>query len=269
MRDFTLKTYRSLLVTFQQAGYRFQTFEEFMDAPAEGKVIVMRHDVDELAWNALKMAKVEYELGIRATYFFRVVKQSNVPEVIHSIVEMGHEVGYHYEDLSASDGDMDKAMASFQSHLESFRQYYPVRSVCMHGSSTSKFDNRELWKDRRLSDFGLIGEPYLTVDYNKVFYLTDTGYAWDGGKYAVRDVVENGFGLSFHTTFQIQEAISQGVFPDKALVLAHTLWTNNAMQWLWLHLRESLRNRVKLWSKKHKTIAKWYDKIVKSYWKNV
>ena len=139
----------------------------------------------------------------------------------------------------------------------------------MHGSSTSKFDNRELWKDRRLSDFGLIGEPYLTVDYNKVFYLTDTGYAWDGGKYAVRDVVENGFGLSFHTTFQIQEAVSQGVFPDKALLLAHTLWTDNAMQWQWLHLREFLRNRVKLWSKKHKTIAKWYDKIVKSYWKNV
>lgn len=269
MRDFTLKTYRLLLEAFQKAGYRFQTFEEFMEAPAEGKVIVMRHDVDELAWNALKMAKLENELGIRSTFFFRTVKQSNVPEVIRGIVSLGHEVGYHYEDLSATEGDVEQAIACFQTHLEYFRQFYPVKSVCMHGSSTSRFDNRELWKQCRLSDFGLIGEPYLTVDFNTVFYLSDTGYAWDGGKYAVRDVVENGFGLSFHTTRQVVDCVGNGLYPEKSLVLAHTLWTDRFSQWLWLHLREFLRNRVKLLAQNNRAVAKWYDKIVKSYWKNV
>ncbi len=269
MRDFTLMTYRRLLETWLKAGYCFQTFEAFVTVPEEGKVIVMRHDVDELAWNALKMAKVENALGIRTTYFFRVVKQSNVTEVIREIVSLGHEIGYHYEDLSAADGDKAAALESFKSHLAYFRQYYPVQTVCMHGSSTSRYDNRSLWEEQSLADFGLVGEPYLTVDFDKVYYLTDTGYAWDGGKYAVRDTVDNRFGLSFHTSMQIMKCVEKGAFPEKAMILAHTLWTDNLLQWLWLHVREAMRNRVKMLSKKHKTVAKWYDKIVKLYWKNV
>ena len=270
MRDFTLKTYRLLLEAFLQAGYRFQTFEELLEQPAEGRVVVMRHDVDELAWNALRMAEVEKSLGIRATYFFRIVKQSNVPEVIKRIVEMGHEVGYHYEDLSLAKGDVDKAMESFKANLAYFRQYYPVRSVCMHGSSTSKYDNRFLWKEHQLADFGLLGEPYLSVDFNKVYYLTDTGYAWDGGRFAVRDVVESGsFDLSFHTTDQIVEFVSNGEFPEKALILAHTLWSGNLFQWTFLHVREFFRNRIKLAARKHKTLAKCYEQIVSWYWKKM
>lgn len=269
MRDFTLKSYRSLLVAFQTAGYQFQTFEEFMEHPAEGKTVVMRHDVDEKAPNALKMAQLEHELGIRATYFFRIVKQSNVPEVIRGIEALGHEIGYHYEDLAMAEGDMDKAIESFQKNLAYFRGYYPVRSVCMHGSSTSKYDNRLLWETHNLSEFGLVGEPYLSVDFDKVFYLTDTGYAWDGGKFATRDVVTNHFGLKFHTTQQIVACIEAGKFPEKALILAHTLWTDSLAQWTMLHLREFLRNHLKLLAQNNRGVAKLYKRMVESYWKKV
>ena len=267
MRDFTLESYRSLILAFQAAGYRFLTFEEMMVKSVEGKKVVMRHDVDELAWNALKMAQLEHRFGVRATYFFRIVKQSNVPEVIEQIVKLGHEVGYHYEDLATAEGNEERAIVSFRQNLEYFRQYYPVRSVCMHGSSTSKYDNRLLWKNRKLSDFGLVGEPYLSVDFNKIYYLTDTGYAWDGGKYATRDIVESGFDLKFHTTQQIVECINMGAFPDRALILAHTLWSDNAVQWGGLHLREFLRNNLKLMAKKSILVEKIYRKLVESYWK--
>lgn len=267
MRDFTLKSYQSLILAFKQAGYQFQTFEEAMTIPVEGKSVVMRHDVDELAWNALKMAKVENQHGIRATYFFRIVKQSNVPEVIRQIVALGHEVGYHYEDLSLTDGDEVKAIASFEKNLSYFRTFYPVRTVSMHGSSTSKYDNRLLWECHELADYGLVGEPYLSVDFEKVFYLTDTGYAWDGGKYATRDIVENHFGLKFHTTQQIVNSIVKGEFPDRSLILAHTLWTDSLLQWNWLHFREFLRNNLKLLAKNNRSVAKVYRKMVESYWK--
>ena len=266
MRDFTLKSYRSLLEAFQKCGYRFQIFEEFMEHPAEGKTVVMRHDVDEKAANALKMAQLEHELGIRATYFFRVVKQSNVPEVIRGIAALGHEIGYHYEDLATAEGDMEKATETFRKNLAYFREYYPVRSVCMHGSSTSEYDNRLLWERHSLAEFGIVGEPYLSVDFSKVFYLTDTGYAWDGGKFATRDIVENKFGLTFHSTQQIVECIDEGGFPEKALVLAHTLWSEKPSQWIALHLRETVRNNVKLLSRKNRFVGIIYRKFVKSYW---
>lgn len=267
MKDFTLKAYRSLLEAFQRNGYRFQTFEEMMTRPADGKSVVMRHDVDEKARNALKMAQLENELGIRATYFFRIVKQSNVPEVIRQIVALGHEVGYHYEDLASAEGDDALAIKSFKENLDYFRGYYPVKSVCMHGSSTSKYDNRLLWEKHALSDFGLVGEPYLSVDFGKVFYLTDTGYAWDGGKFATRDVVESHFGLSFHTTQQIVDCIDQGVFPEQSLVLAHTLWTDSLSQWYKLHLREYFRNNLKLMAQKNRFVGNLYGRMVKLYWK--
>lgn len=238
MRDFTLKAYKTLLLALQQSGYQFQTFEEFITTPHEGKTVVMRHDVDELAWNALAIAHVEKVLGIKATYFFRIVKQSNVPEVIKEIVEMGHEVGYHYEDLASAKGDEVMAMETFRSNLSYFRTYFPVRSVCMHGSSTSQYDNRLLWKNHSLADFGLIGEPYLSIDFNQIYYLTDTGYAWDGGRFATRDIVESPFQLAFHSTPEIVESINAGTFPEKAMILAHTLWTDSLTQWYWLHTRD-------------------------------
>ena len=255
------------MVAFQRASYQCQTFEEFITKPLEGKTVVLRHDVDELAGNALKMARLEHELGVRATYYFRIVKQSNVPDVIKEIVRLDHEVGYHYEDLALAEGDEEKAMKTFEKNLAYFRQYYPVRTVSMHGSSSSKFDNRLLWQNRQLSDYGLIGEPYLSLDFHKVFYMTDTGFAWDGGKYATRDVVESGFDLRFHTTDQVVKCIGQGCFPEKSMILAHTLWTDYTLQWYWLHLREFFRNNLKLMAKKSKTVGKLYARLVKLYWK--
>lgn len=267
MRDFTLRSYRMLLLALQQVGYRFLTFEEFLSHPPESKTIVMRHDVDELAWNALNMAQLENEIGVKATYYFRIVKQSNVPEVIEAVVKLGHEIGYHYEDLVLAEGDEEKALETFGKHLTYFRGYYPVKTVSMHGSSSSKYDNRLIWKNHRLSDFGLLGEPYLSIDFDQVFYMTDTGFAWDGGRYATRDVVESGFDLQFHSTSQVVECIERGGYPEQAMVLAHTLWTDNLLQWYGLHTREFFRNNLKLIAKKHRIIGNLYGKMVKWYWK--
>lgn len=37
MMDFTLKAYQSLLSSLKQSGYTFQTFEEFLSTPVEGR----------------------------------------------------------------------------------------------------------------------------------------------------------------------------------------------------------------------------------------
>ena len=224
--------------------------------------------MDEIAGNALKMAELEHKLGVSATYYFRIVQQSNKPEVIKKIAELGHEIGYHYEDLAFSKGDLQAAKQTFEENLAYFRSYYPVETVCMHGSSTSKYDNREFWENFELKDFGLIGEPYLTTNFDEVFYVTDTGYAWDGGKFAVRDMVDNSFGLTYHSSDDIIKAVEEGTFPDKCLMLAHTLWTNSFLQWTMLHIREFLRNNLKYIAQRNKLAKTIYSKLVKAYWKS-
>lgn len=98
MKDFTLKTYIQLIKILQKQDYKFQTFEEFNNNPKE-RAIILRHDVDRLPANALEMAKLEKTIGINATYYFRIIKESYNKEIILEIINMGHEIGYHYEDI--------------------------------------------------------------------------------------------------------------------------------------------------------------------------
>ena len=135
----------------------------------------MRHDVDKRPHFSLRLAQLEHDLGVKGTFYFRIVKSSFDPEVISAIADLGHEIGYHYEDLALESGDVVRAFESFERNLATLREHAPIRTICMHGSPMSKHDNRLLWDHYNYRDLDLIAEPYLDVDYNEAFYITDTG----------------------------------------------------------------------------------------------
>ena len=60
------------------------------------------------------MAKLEKNLNIKSTYYFRIVKGSNNPKVINEITALGHEIGYHYEDLTLAKGNYKIAIKLFE-----------------------------------------------------------------------------------------------------------------------------------------------------------
>ncbi len=101
MRDFTLKTYHLLLSALKDNGYQFQTFRDFIKNPAP-RSIILRHDVDARKMNSLMTARLEHDLGITGTYYFRMVPGSFDEGVISEIASLGHEIGYHYEDVSST-----------------------------------------------------------------------------------------------------------------------------------------------------------------------
>ena len=136
-----------------------------------------------------------------------------------------------------------------------------MKTICMHGSPLSKYDNRLLWEKYDYRDFGIIGEPYFDVDFNEVLYLTDTGRRWDGDSFSVRDKVgileeKNGrmevrkdgrysiddlrlsiddlrltngknktlnekLGLRFRGTQDIIDAAYAGLLPDRIMITVH------------------------------------------------
>lgn len=232
MKDFTIKIYTDLLINLRKQGYSFQRVEDYMNGPSD-KVVILRHDVDLRNYAALRLAKAEARLGIKSTYYFRVVKQSYNPRVIEQIVDMGHEIGYHYEDLAMHNGDYDASIKSFEENLKMFRQFYPVKTICMHGSSGSPYDNRDLWKKYKLEDFGLICEPYLSINYDKVLYLSDTGRRWNGFKMSLRDNVKTEYDFNFFGTKDILKSID--TLPDQILFTAHPeQWVDNLPEWLFV-----------------------------------
>jgi len=218
-------------------------------------------------------------MGVRASYFFRIVPQSNVPSIIREIAELGHEIGYHYEDLSLFKGDREKALKHFEEQLKYFRQYYPVRTICMHGSPASRWDNRDLWQTYNYRDFGIVGEPYFDLLNNEsanvrdVVYFTDTARMWDGDKYNVRDKFlgnkkqktdsassekeessQTKVNLKTHTTFDVINWISSVENQHPIMITTHPQrWTDNSFEWTIELLKQKIKNMVKKYIVIHKT----------------
>ncbi len=243
--NFTLKTYYQLLQTLQFQGFSFQTFESFIESP-KPKTVVMRHDVDRIPLNALKMAKIEAELGIRASYYFRVIPAVWDEDIISHIANLGHEIAYHYEDLSLMKGDYKKAISHFEENLNKLRIFYPTKTICMHGSPMSKWDNREIWEKYNYKEFGIIAEPYFDVDYNKVFYITDTGRMWNNGAISVRDKVESGLNFHIRNTSHLFKLIKQNKLPSKVIINTHPhRWFNFGKGWIKEIVLQNIKNIVK------------------------
>lgn len=189
--DFTLSKYRELCDAISKSNIVTLTVKDYITSQdLSDNFVILRHDVDRKLEHALKMAKIENEYNITSTYYFRTISDVFKPDIIKAINNMGHEVGYHYEVLDKADGDFDKAIKIFEEELGEFRKICDVKTVCMHGNPLSKWTNKDLWKKYGFKDFGIIGEPYLSIDYEKVFYLTDTGRAWNKLKFSVKDVVD-------------------------------------------------------------------------------
>lgn len=254
-RDFTLKKYTELLQCLLDQGYRFVTFETYCtqkETLANTPFVILRHDVDLKAANSLATAEIEHTMGLKASYYFRIVKQSNQPEIIKAIVALGHEIGYHYEDMTICDGDVEKANNHFENQLSYFRQYYPVMTICMHGAPRSKYDGRDLWKQYDYHDYGIIGEPYFDVDFSRVFYLTDTGRRWDGFNVSIRDKVPvfqdewTRLGWVYHGTDDILNALREGRFPKQLMITTHPQrWTDGRLAWAKERIGQSIKNVVK------------------------
>lgn len=245
MRDFTIRIYRELLDNFIKAGYGFQTFHQYLQTPGPS-AILLRHDVDARKSHSLRFARIQHEKGIVGTYYFRVIPNVYDEDMIREIYDMGHEIGYHYEDMDFAKGDPQLAIRLFEKHLEQIRRVAPVHTICMHGSPRSRFDNKEVWKHYDYRGYGIAGEPYFDLDFNRIFYLTDTGRRWDGDAVSVRDKVKSHFHHRFRSTAEIIQSVQQGHFPESAMLNFHPQrWTDDPSVWLLEKYQQKAKNTVK------------------------
>ncbi len=99
--DFTFENYRKLIHLAKAKGFQF-IFHKDEFVP-ERKDIIWRHDVEFEPDYALRMAQIEHEEGVLATYFFQVhsvyynIFNEYYRVVFQKIYEMGHQVGLHFD----------------------------------------------------------------------------------------------------------------------------------------------------------------------------
>jgi hypothetical protein len=134
--DFTEANYRRML---EVAGQRYY-FEPF-DTRCGRPHVLWRHDVDLSVHRALRLAQIEAELGVRATYFlllhseFYNLLERAVRERIAAIAALGHWLGLHF-DAGFYGGVDSPAMlekrVAFERHILSETLEQPIDAIAFH-----------------------------------------------------------------------------------------------------------------------------------------
>ena len=97
---FSPEGFINLIEIFKQENYQFVRFNE---VKAKSKHIVLRHDVDMSIESAVKMASIEHDIGIQATYFFLLsshfynLNTLDSKSSLMKILELGHTIGLHFD----------------------------------------------------------------------------------------------------------------------------------------------------------------------------
>lgn len=228
--DFTLSKYCGILEAGQAAGYAPLTFAAWFGGARPARALLLRHDVDRRPGHALAMARMEAARGIAASYYFRAVGPAWNPEIITAIAALGHEIGYHYEDLNLAGGDMDKARAGFAAHLARLRGLAPVASIAMHGSPLGRWNNLDMWPDHEYRAHG-VEDVTLSIDYADIPFFTDSGRTFGDSAANLRDHVGSRQVAGVDGSDSLASWLAGADAPVVCVSTHPERWTDAALPW--------------------------------------
>ena len=172
---FGVDAFADLLVALRDSGADLKPVSAMPD-PVSRRVAYVRHDIDLHLTGVERMAQVEADLGVSATYFILVTQHYNPlyppnRAVLHRLVELGHEIGLHY-DLTTYPEDAAAALAhlDWEVGVLAGAAGAPVRCISMHQPYRGRPDIF-----RELSTFI---HPHNPAFGANLTYVSDSCRAW-------------------------------------------------------------------------------------------
>jgi hypothetical protein len=111
MTEFSPRSYDAVLAAIRERGFGFHGFSDVVDGRVpDGKICLLRHDVDVSMDFALDMARQEARHGVRSTYFVMLrspmynLLSRRASDALREMVKLGHEIGLHF-DAAYSQGE--------------------------------------------------------------------------------------------------------------------------------------------------------------------
>lgn len=174
-QDFTRRNYRRML-RLARAKY---PLTDYANAALDARFLLWRHDVDISLYAAEKLAVIEQEEGVAATYFLLFQSRSyNLQEresrdQVERILALGHSIGLHFEIEShniASECDLEAALAAERRRLEDLFGV-AVAAFSFHDPSPQALSWRK-W--RYAGMINCYAEPFQT----NIGYCSDSNGYW-------------------------------------------------------------------------------------------
>lgn len=184
--EFTYKHYRECIELAKSNSYEFYRLCDYTSSfEGSKKCIFMRHDVDHCLDLALNMAKVEKDAGINSTYFIRLhSKNYNAMSLestrkLRSIINMGHEIGLHYEPSYAELMNIDR-LSSLRCDIAALENCisYKVTGISPHEPSREGTFTVDL---KLLTETNLNYQAYDDIFFKDMKYISDSSCNWREG----------------------------------------------------------------------------------------
>lgn len=175
--SFTLGHYREILESALQAGYVFEGFHHQISS-SQASQIYLRHDIDVCPEEALDMAILEAELGVRATYFVLVnsplynLLSKDSLELIHQINSRGHWIGLHVDVPLLKSSDLVQVENQISKFIDFYAAYLPlIPVVSFHRPHVDVLGH----------EFTHFISTYSPRFFNKIKYISDSRGVWREG----------------------------------------------------------------------------------------
>ena len=100
--NFTYADYQRIIRSLQEHGY---TVSSYYDWKNYSRCVILRHDIDNDIEKAVKLAKIEQDLGVCSTYFVLVssdfynIFSAKNEKLLHEILACRHHIGLHFDEV--------------------------------------------------------------------------------------------------------------------------------------------------------------------------
>ena len=158
-----LGKYSDLIQQFLDKGYKDIFFDALL---GEYNQLIIRHDIDFDCEVAYKMAKVEYGIGIKSSYFFmlsnpiyNVFSEKN-KKYIKNIKTLGHNISIHF---NCEVGDLKEELDIFESFFNT-----EIDIISVHRPDLKFLNEISLWGTRTIE------HTYLPKYFEDIKYFSDS-----------------------------------------------------------------------------------------------
>ena len=209
--EFTYTAYRGLLSLLRQGGYAFTDYHDYQAHP---RCVILRHDIDNSLPQALRLAEIEADEGVKSTWFvllrtdFYNPASASAQKTLRRIRELGHELGLHFDEMAypqegascTAGSSSTEELIRHEADILSDICGCPITTVSMHRPSKATLE----------ADLKI---PGMVNSYGQTFfhdfkYLSDSRRRW-------REPVK--------------EIIRAGTY-DRLHILTHAFWYHEQEQ---------------------------------------
>ena len=168
---------RNVIQHLLSEGYRFVLPRDYFSGDNKGKIVLLLHDMDFTVGGLQTFVNVEEKLGVKSAFYPRPDADwfNRSIGILEGVEMKGFEVGYQYDCLSRSDGNVTHARELFYSQLNYMREFFKIQTTDYHGDSYNfNIFNLDLYDRTLWHSYGLNEVYTLIYKQTNFSYYTDT-----------------------------------------------------------------------------------------------